>query len=41
MSQGVPIFEWSPGMLVNEEIDDKQEGESSVQLEERHANNEE
>ena len=28
-------------MLVNEEVDDKQEDELSVQLEERHINNEE
>ena len=41
MSQGMPIFEWRPGILVNEEDDNEQDYGLSVQLEERHTNDEE
>ena len=41
MSQEMPIFEWRPGMLVDEEMYDEQEDEVSVQFEERHINDEE
>ena len=34
------IFEWRPGMLISDDIDDEKEDEPIVQLEERHVNDE-
>ena len=38
MSQGMPIFEWRPGILVDEYMYDEQEDKASVQFEEQHMN---